>query len=422
MEEHQQNSMTAIDELHTRLQEAEDTLQAIRAGEIDALVVTGPLGEKVFILRGADHPYRVIVEEMNEGAITLSPDGTILYCNQRFADLLKAPLEQVIGSSIEECFVREEAFESLAQKNVRGTAEGHLQRADGARVPVFISYNPVVIDDANTVCLIVADLTELKHQTALLEEERLRSEEKIRENQRLAVMGATAAVLTHEIANPLNGISITVQVMQRHLLEQSARSGEDDFLSSNLADLKLEIDRLGALLNDFRSLARRPRLHVAPIDLGALVDEVLKMLSSEAESSGVEVAQEIPPDLPVLHADSERLKQVFLNLFKNAIEAMPSGGKLTVSALAQERDIIMNIADTGSGIPEGVDIFQPFMTTKAHGTGVGMAVVRELLSAHGGTISYKSKRGQGTMFEIKLPLSPPPPNLDDRSPIPSVSF
>jgi PAS domain S-box-containing protein len=410
MEEHQQDSVTAIDELHNRLQEAEETLRAIRAGEIDALVVTGPLGEKVFILRGADHPYRVIVEKMNEGAVTLSPEGTILYCNQRFADLLKTPLEQVIGSSIEECFVREEAFESLAQKNVRGTAEGHLQRADGARVPVFISYNPVVIDDANTVCLIVADLTELKHQTALLEEERLRSEEKIRENQRLAVMGATAAVLTHEIANPLNGISITVQVMQRHLLEQSTRSGQDDFLSSNLADLKLEIDRLASLLSDFRSLARRPRLHVAPIDLGALVDEVLKMLSSEAESAGVEVAQKIPPDLPVLRADSERLKQVFLNLFKNAIEAMPSGGKLTVSALAQERDIIMNIADTGSGIPEGVDIFQPFMTTKAHGTGVGMAVVRELLSAHGGTISYKSKQGQGTIFEIKLPLSPPTPD------------
>jgi PAS domain S-box-containing protein len=407
MEEHQQNSMTAIDELHTRLQEAEETLQAIRAGEIDALVVTGPLGEKVFILRGADHPYRLIVEQMNEGAVTLSPEGTILYCNQRFANLLQAPLEQVIGSSIQECFVREDAFDSLAQKNVRGTAEGHLQRADGARVPVFISYNPVVIDEANTVCLIVADLTELKRQTALLEEERLRSEEKIRENQRLAVMGATAAVLTHEIANPLNGISITVQVMQRHLSKQSEQFGQDDFLRGNLADLKLEIDRLGALLNDFRSLARKPRLHVAPVDLGALVDEALKTLSSEAESSGVEVAKEVPADLPVLIADSERLKQVFLNLFKNAIEAMPSGGKLTVSALIQERYIIVNIADTGSGIPEGIDIFQPFMTTKEHGTGVGMAVVRELLSAHGGTISYRSRQGEGTMFEIKLPLSLP---------------
>jgi len=399
--------MTAIDELHTRLQEAEETLQAIRAGEIDALVVTGPLGEKVFILRGADHPYRLIVEQMNEGAVTLSPEGTILYCNQRFANLLQAPLEQVIGSSIQECFVREDAFDSLAQKNVRGTAEGHLQRADGARVPVFISYNPVVIDEANTVCLIVADLTELKRQTALLEEERLRSEEKIRENQRLAVMGATAAVLTHEIANPLNGISITVQVMQRHLSKQSEQFGQDDFLRGNLADLKLEIDRLGALLNDFRSLARKPRLHVAPVDLGGLVDEALKTLSSEAESSGVEVAKEVPADLPVLNADSERLKQVFLNLFKNAIEAMPSGGKLTVSALIQERYIIVNIADTGSGIPEGIDIFQPFMTTKEHGTGVGMAVVRELLSAHGGTISYRSRQGEGTIFEIKLPLSLP---------------
>ena len=407
MEEHQQNSMTAIDELHTRLQEAEETLQAIRAGEIDALVVTGPLGEKVFILRGADHPYRLIVEQMNEGAVTLSPEGTILYCNQRFANLLQAPLEQVIGSSIQECFVREDAFDSLAQKNVRGTAEGHLQRADGARVPVFISYNPVVIDEANTVCLIVADLTELKRQTALLEEERLRSEEKIRENQRLAVMGATAAVLTHEIANPLNGISITVQVMQRHLSKQSEQFGQDDFLRGNLADLKLEIDRLGALLNDFRSLARKPRLHVAPVDLGGLVDEALKTLSSEAESSGVEVAKEVPADLPVLNADSERLKQVFLNLFKNAIEAMPSGGKLTVSALVQERYIIVNIADTGSGIAKGIDIFQPFMTTKEHGTGVGMAVVRELLSAHGGTISYRSRQGEGTIFEIKLPLSLP---------------
>jgi PAS domain-containing protein len=106
MEESQQNPSTAIDELRDRLHEAEDTVRAIRAGEIDALVVTGPLGEKVFILRGADHPYRIIVEEMNEGAATLSPEGTILYCNRRFADLLETPLEQIIGSSIQDYCVQ----------------------------------------------------------------------------------------------------------------------------------------------------------------------------------------------------------------------------------------------------------------------------------------------------------------------------
>ena len=406
MEESQQNPSTAIDELHNRLQEAEDTVRAIRAGEIDALVVTGPLGEKVFILRGADHPYQVIVEEMNEGAATLSPEGTILYCNRRFADLLETPLEQVIGSSIQDCFVQDAAFMSLVQGNVRGAAEGQLTRNDSSRVPVFISYNPVVIDDTLCVCIIVADLTELKHQAALLEEERVRSEEKMSESRRLAVMGATAAVLAHEIANPLNGISTTVQVMQRYLSSRREESA-DNFLATNLADLKTEIDRLGALLNDFRSLARAPQLHVLPLDLRTLVAEVMKMFSSEAEQFRILMTQELPAELPLINADAERLKQIFLNLFKNAIEAMPSGGKLSVSAFPQAQNLVINVSDTGSGIPEGVDIFQPFTTTKPHGTGLGLSVVRELLSAHGGTISYTSKKGEGTTFQIVLPLPSP---------------
>ena len=407
MEESQQNPSTAIDELRNRLQEAEDTVQAIRAGEIDALVVTGPLGEKVFILRGADHPYQVIVEEMNEGAATLSPEGTILYCNRRFADLLETPLEQIIGSSIQDWFVQDAAFTSLVQGNVRGAAEGRLTRNDSTHVPVFISYNPVVIDDTLCVCIIVADLTELKHQAALLEEERLRSEEKMSESRRLAVMGATAAVLAHEIANPLNGISTTVQVMQRHLSSRREASAQDDFLIMNLADLKKEIDRLGALLNDFRSLARAPQLHIFPLDLRTLVAEIMKMFSSEAEQFRILMTQELPAELPLINADSERLKQIFINLFKNAVEAMPTGGKLSVTAFPQAQNLVINVSDTGSGIPEGVDIFQPFTTTKAHGSGLGLSVVRELLSAHGGTISYTSKKGDGTTFQIVLPLPSP---------------
>jgi PAS domain S-box-containing protein len=405
-EELQQVVSTEIDELRARLQVAEETLHAIRAGEVDALVITGSDGEKVFTLRGADHPYRIIVEEMNEGAVTLSPEGTILYCNWRFADLLKLPLERVIGTAIQEWFVQEEGFEGLVKQNVRGTAEVNLHSSDGTTIPVFISYNPVTIDETRSICLIVADLTELKRQTALLEEERSRAEEKIRESQRLAVMGATAAVLTHEIANPLNGISTTVQVMQRYLSKRQAEVGQDDFLVTNLTDLKTEIDRLSSLLNDFRSLARAPQLKVIPIDLPMLVGEVIKMFSSDAEQLGIELRHDFPADVPQLHADSERLKQVFLNLFKNSIEAMPSGGRLTVNGVRQDQNIIITVSDTGLGIPEGIDIFQPFMTTKTNGTGVGLAVVRELLSAHGGTISYTSKQGEGTTFQIKLPLSP----------------
>jgi signal transduction histidine kinase len=292
------------------------------------------------------------------------------------------------------------------QGNVRGAAEGQLTRNNGAPVPVFISCNPVVIDDTLCVCIIVADLTELKRQAALLEEERLRSEEKMSESRRLAVMGATAAVLAHEIANPLNGISTTVQVMQRYLSTRPEESA-DDFLATSLADLKTEIDRLGALLNDFRSLARAPQLRVLPLDLRTFVADVMKMFSSEAEQFRILLTQDLPAELPLINADAERLKQIFLNLFKNAIEAMPSGGKLSVNAFAQAQNLVINVSDTGSGIPEGVDIFQPFITTKPHGSGLGLSVVRELLSAHGGTISYTSKKGEGTTFQIVLPIPRP---------------
>src|SRR5262245_58058960 len=349
MEIIEQDPQREIDELRRRLGEAEETLSAIRSGMVDALVVTGLEGEKVFILKGADHPYRVMIEEMNEGAVTLASDGTILYCNRRFAALLKTPLEWVIGSSIQKYFVPKKEFESLIQAYVQGKAELQIRCSDGSDIPVLVSYNPVLIEDLKSACLIVADLTELKRQTALAEEARAKAEEKIRESQRLAVMGGMAAILAHEIANPLNGISAVVQVMQRHL---STRKGpaQDGFLTSNLADLKVEIDRLGTLLDDFRSLAHEPRLHRTPIDIRTLVTDAEKMI---AEYPGIEITHAFPVEVPLLTADPERLKQIFLNLFKNAIEAMPSGGKLTVSVFPHDKDLIINISDTGSGIPDG---------------------------------------------------------------------
>lgn len=405
MEEIQQNFLSELDQLRIRLQEAEETLRAIRAGEVDAFVISARDGEEVFVLDGADHPYRIIVEQMNEGAVTLSAEGMILYCNKRFADLLKTPLEQVMGTSLRQYLIEEESFASAVQRNSRDTMEAQLKQSDGTLISVSLAYNLVMIDDTQCVCLVVTDLTEVKYQAGLLEQERARAEEKIRESQRLAVMGSTAAVLAHEIANPLNAMSTTVQVMQRQLATRRAESGRDDWISDYLGDLKKEIDRFAKLLNDFRSLARAPDLHAAPVDLPTLIAEVIKMFASEVEQLAIQFVQKFPSELPQINADAERLEQIFLNLFKNAIEAMPSGGNLTVTASPQGQNIVVNVTDTGSGVPEGVDIFQPFTTTKRNGTGLGLAIVRELLSAHGGTITYTSNKGNGTTFQIKLPIS-----------------
>jgi PAS domain S-box-containing protein len=394
-----------IEELRVRLQEAEDTLSAIRSGEVDALIINGPDGEQVFTLKGADHAYRVIVEQMAEAALTLSLDGTVLYCNSRFSTLLKRPLDTVIGSAIAKFLsVESEAlFRSLIAEGCKGRSEVVLQASDGTTVPAYMSCNRVMIENCQAVCVIVTDLTEQKRREALLVVERRQAEERIRANDRLAAMGMTAAALAHEIANPLQWIFTTVQLMQ-HELEQEKEI--DRSWSSQLSDVHQELARLSSLLHDFRSLARPMQLNVAPLHFSDFIAEVEKLVSPETEKSGIRVEHDIAGGLPALNVDGEKIKQVVLNLYKNSIEAMPSGGTLTAKAYTEEGErVVIEIADTGSGIPEGFDIFEPFVTTKDKGTGLGLMVVRQILAAHEGSISYSSKAGQGTTFRIVLPVT-----------------
>jgi signal transduction histidine kinase len=260
-----------------------------------------------------------------------------------------------------------------------------------------------MIENCQAVCVIVTDLTEQKRREALLVVERRQAEERIRANDRLAAMGMTAAALAHEIANPLQWIFTTVQLMQ-HELEQEKEI--DRSWSSQLSDVHQELARLSSLLHDFRSLARPMQLNVAPLHFSNFIAEVEKLVSPETEKSGIRVEHDIAGGLPALNVDGEKIKQVVLNLYKNSIEAMPSGGTLTAKAYTEEGErVVIEIADTGSGIPEGFDIFEPFVTTKDKGTGLGLMVVRQILAAHEGSISYSSKAGQGTTFRIVLPVT-----------------
>jgi PAS domain S-box-containing protein len=400
------NETGGTGDLKQRLQEAEETLVAIRKGEVDALVITGPHGEQVFTLKGADHPYRVLVEHMNEGALTVSVDGAILYSNGRFADIVRTPLENVIGRSLEE-FVGEEhkaSIRNFFESRCRGRSEAALRASDGADVPIAISCAGVVIDDSPCLCVIVSDLTDQKRQEALITDERRRAEERVRESERLAAVGKTAAVLAHEIGNPLNGMFTTVQLIERYLARSQSAVG-DRHLRAPLQDLKGEISRLGALLHEFRSLSGPMQLNLRPLRLSAFLPELLQMTSHISDGSAVEIAHYIPHDLPAINADKEKLKQVFLNLCKNAVEAMPSGGTLTLRAYVKDQRLVIEVSDTGMGITQELDIFELFTTTKNKGTGLGLAVVRQIVSDHGGSITYTSEPGKGTTFYVSLPLA-----------------
>jgi PAS domain S-box-containing protein len=187
-----------IDELRRRLEEAEDIIQAIRADRVDAFVVAKPEGERVLTLESADGPFRILVERMRQGAATLSADGVILYCNARFADLLRLPLDDVIGAALPPFIASDcrAAFDALLAAGRAGGSQGELtlHRADGTRVPVHISVNALLGREA-VVCLIVTDLTEqeARRRDEREIEERKKAEEALRRSQQRLELAQKAA-------------------------------------------------------------------------------------------------------------------------------------------------------------------------------------------------------------------------------------
>jgi formate hydrogenlyase transcriptional activator len=173
-----QQLLGELQELTSRMMEAEETLRAIRCGEVDGLVVSTAEGDRVFTLSGAEHPYRVMVETMNEGAVTLASDGTILYCNQRFVDIVKGSLEKVIGSSIYQYISSKELqlFEALIARGLTGNSKVELDVQTGGEklAPVLLSASPLQLENMpGVVCMVVTDLTEQKRNEKILAEEKL---------------------------------------------------------------------------------------------------------------------------------------------------------------------------------------------------------------------------------------------------------
>lgn len=235
------------------------------------------------------------------------------------------------------------------------------------------------------------------------EKERERLQAELLDRARLAAVGQTAATLGHEIANPLNGMYLASQLLQRRLARDP---NADPKLVTGVERILKENRRLEGLLAEFRSLTKRQLLKRAPTDVAGLVEHVLAVQSPVLEGSGVVIRTELPPSLPVVDVDDAKLTQVLLNLTKNAVEAMgPEGGELTIRAARDGATVVIEVADNGPGIPDGLDIFAPFQTTKEAGTGLGLAVARQIAEAHGGTLEHVDVGGTGATFRLALPAT-----------------
>jgi two-component system sensor histidine kinase AtoS len=197
-------------------------------------------------------------------------------------------------------------------------------------------------------------------------------------------------------------MAASVQFLEHHLAENEGRI--DRTMAEIVQGLRAEIGRLHALLDEFRCLSGPVLLDLQPVALPRIIDDLLALQAWSYADCGVHVVRDFPSNLPPAMADSQKLKQALLNLCKNAAEAMPKGGTLSFRGYRQGDHVCLDVADTGEGVQKGTLMFEPFNTTKPFGTGIGLAVARRIITAHGGTISYASERGHGTVFCVSLPV------------------
>ena len=227
----------------------------------------------------------------------------------------------------------------------------------------------------------------------------LEIEEQLRHADRLSALGELSAGMAHEIRNPLASIRGTAEILKDGV-------PPDDPRHEFTAILVREVDRLNRVVQDFLNFSRPASPAYAQVDLKQTLLEVLSLTSRQAERVGVNVKL-VPMELPPVAADREQLKQVFLNLVLNAIQAMPGGGRLTISGQVAAGEVRLAFADTGRGIAaaDREKIFSPFFTTRRDGTGLGLAITSRIVRGHAGRIDVTSEPGQGTCFTVVLPLN-----------------
>jgi len=220
--------------------------------------------------------------------------------------------------------------------------------------------------------------------------------------ERLAAVGTLAASLAHEVRNPLNSIHLQLVLLGRRV------SGLAEPLSGAMADLvttaQKEIARLDTLVEDFLSLSTVDRLGLSEGDLNKPVRDVLALMAPVIAQTKTTLIEDLSPDLPRVPVDPEKMRQVLLNLLRNALDAMGAGGSLKVATRSSGDGVLVAIEDTGPGIDPTLDVFDLFMTTKRGGTGLGLPIARRIVEAHGGSLTFESAPGKGTTFYIALPV------------------
>ena len=394
-------------ELNGRLEDAQNTIEAIQSGAVDAVVVNSASGSQVYSLAGTDQRFRIYVEQMQEGAITVSDDGFVLYCNRRFAEMVEMPLERVIGGRIahhltaaawaELSLVFSEGREFVKQ-------EGVLQRADASTLAVHLTASRLPALEQKIMCVVVTDLTEQKNQQNL----KLAKDLADKSNR---AKDAFLAALSHELRTPLTPVLIAAveleqnQTLPAHVQRDLAMIRRNVELEARLIDDLLDLTRIASGKLELRS---------ATLDVHATVRAAIAICRPEFELKDQHFETHLEAQQTVTNGDVVRLQQALWNLIRNATKFTPARGHVTVRTRnSPGPGICIEVRDSGIGFEpdDSLKLFEPFeqgsrqITRQFGGLGLGLAISSSIIQAHGGIIRAESRGPNlGATFTIELPL------------------
>lgn len=362
--------------------------------------------------------YRVLVENAREGVWALDSSNRTVYVNPKLAKMLKYSESELLGRPLNDFLDKEDANATRQgweeyRKGNQGEWEFIFRRKDGIRIYALVSFSSIEDDKGafSGTLVLVTDITLRKAMEEKLEaysrtleqtvrqrtDELLEAQTRLVKAERLAAIGEVAAMVGHDLRNPLTGINGAIFYLKKKLSPNLSPE-----VVEMLDVIEKDIKYANCIVTDLMDYSREIKLELEEATPKQLIRESLSYVHVPANISVVDLSEAAP----VMRVDAQKMQRVFTNFLKNAVEAMSKGGELSISSQVRDGVVVFRLADNGLGMTKEVldRIWTPFFTTKAKGMGLGLPICKRIIDAHDGNVSVESVLGKGTVFTVKLPI------------------
>lgn len=345
--------------------------------------------------------FKQVFEVIEEGIVIINQNGNIIFANQTIAGLLQKDVQHIKRSDLDLLMGHEQVLDVIFQQKAAVSHDAEISYPEHRFLNLYIA---PLGEDSTTYVIVVRDVTR-EHVT----------KEQDLEAEQLNALTLLAAGVAHEIGNPLNSIGLHLQILERKISSFNSLSDQDrNTLLSLLATTKGETSRLDSILKQFLQAIRPGKQDREPTRLDPLIKEILNVLRPEIEARNINIELKLASDPPLLMLDQTQIKQALYNLIKNAYQSLPNeGGSIIIATEHNAYEAAVIVADSGSGISPEImgSIYEPFLTSKKSGTGLGLLIVRRIVKDHGGSMTIASPQGSGTTVTLLFPRLDKPRNM-----------